>query len=123
MNRRAQKLGHRPAPEYRIWLSYLGFLFASVGFVIFGVQVQNIGKVYNVSPIVGVGIAAFGHQIITTSLVTCEYGPRFQQEHCSSVASTDAVDSLPEHSASIGVFFNLVRSTWGWIGPFWFPNM
>lgn len=28
-----------------------------------------------------------------------------------------------EHSASIGVFVNVVRSTWGFIGPFWFPDM
>jgi hypothetical protein len=27
------------------------------------------------------------------------------------------------HSSSVGVFVNLLRSTWGFIGPFWFPAM
>lgn len=36
---------------------------------------------------------------------------------------TYAVDCHTEHSASIGVFVNVVRSTWGFIGPFWFPDM
>lgn len=51
------------------------------------------------------GIAAAGNQLITTVLVTY------------------AVDCHIEHSASIGVFVNVVRSTWGFIGPFWFPDM
>lgn len=50
-------------------------------------------------------ISAVGNQIVTTVLVTY------------------AIDSHVEHSASIGVFVNLVRSTWGFIGPFWFPDM
>ena len=50
-------------------------------------------------------ISAVGNQIVTTVLVTY------------------AIDSHIEHSASIGVFVNLVRSTWGFIGPFWFPDM
>jgi len=36
---------------------------------------------------------------------------------------TYAVDCHHEHAASIGVFINLVRSSWGFIGPFWFPDM
>ena len=35
----------------------------------------------------------------------------------------DAIDCHPEHSGSIGVFVNMIRSTWGFIGPFWFPDM
>ncbi|ETS86270.1 hypothetical protein PFICI_00098 [Pestalotiopsis fici W106-1] len=60
---------------------------------------------YNVTPVVGLGIAAFGNQVISTVLVTY------------------AVDCHDELAASIGVFINFVRSTWGFIGPFWFPYM
>lgn len=43
---------------------------------------------------VGIAISAFGNQIITAVLVTY------------------AVDCHQEYAASIGVFINLVRSTW-----------
>jgi hypothetical protein len=36
---------------------------------------------------------------------------------------TYAIDSMVEHSSSIGVFVNVVRSTWAFTGPFWFPDM
>ncbi|KAI9815933.1 MAG: hypothetical protein M1827_001925 [Pycnora praestabilis] len=107
MNRRTKQLnGQRPSPEYRLWSSYLGFLMVMVGLVVFGVKLQQAPPLHwNVTPIVGIAIAAFGNQVITTVLVTY------------------AVDCHPEHSASIGVFINLIRSTWGFIGPFWFPDM
>ena len=73
MNRRARSLGHRPAPEYRLWCSYIGFLTAIVGQVVFFIQLNDIRKHYNVTPIIGVGIASFGNQVVTTVLVTCKY--------------------------------------------------
>lgn len=54
---------------------------------------------------IGIAIAAVGNQIVTTVLVTY------------------AIDSYIEHSSSIGVFVNVVRSTWGFIGPFWYTDM
>lgn len=75
MNRRARALGHRPAPEYRLWSSYLGFLTAIIGQIVFLIQLNNIGKHYNVTPTLGVGIAAFGNQVVTTVLVTCKCYP------------------------------------------------
>lgn len=96
----------RPQPEYRLWLSYAGFVLCIVGLIVFGVQTTNLSPTgYNVTPIIGIAIAAVGNQLITTVLVTY------------------AVDSHPEHSSSIGVFVNLVRSTWGFIVPFWSPYM
>jgi hypothetical protein len=99
MRRASAKLGRNRhvAPEHRIWVSYPGFLTVIVGLVVFCVQVDKL-RSYNVTPIVGIAIAAFGNQIITTVLVTY------------------AVDSHHEHAASIGVFINLVRSIWGFIG-------
>ncbi|KXT02868.1 hypothetical protein AC578_1811 [Pseudocercospora eumusae] len=107
MGRKAKSLGYRsPQPEYRLWLSYGGFLLAMVGLIIFGVRFEQTPEGHwNVTPIVGIAIAAVGNQIVTTTLVTY------------------AIDCHVEHSASIGVFVNAIRSTWGFIGPFWFPDM
>jgi multidrug resistance protein len=106
MNKRTQKLGRRPPPEYRLWLSYVGFLLAMVGLIIFSVRLQQATTgVWNITPIIGIAISAVGNQIVTTVLVTY------------------AIDSYVEHSSSIGVFINVVRSTWAFLGPFWFPDM
>jgi hypothetical protein len=125
MNKRTQKLGRRPEPEYRLWLSYIGFVLAMVGLILFSVRLQQAAQgVWNITPIVstsrnnpkqislltpisqiGIAISAVGNQIVTTVLVTY------------------AIDSMVEHSSSIGVFVNVVRSTWAFIGPFWFPDM
>ncbi|KAF2089127.1 synaptic vesicle transporter [Saccharata proteae CBS 121410] len=108
INRKTRKNGNgfRPPPEYRLWLSYFGFLLCIVGIVVFGVRVQQAPEgQWNVTPIVGIGISSVGAQIVTTVLVTY------------------AVDCHPESSSSIGVFVNVVRSTWAFIGPFWFPDM
>lgn len=102
MSWRARRIGHSPKPEFRLWLSYIGFLLAIAGMIIFLVcteQAQD-GK-WTVVPVVGTGIAAFGNQIVTT------------------VLTTYAVDTYPEDAGSVGVFINFVRSTWGFIGPFW----
>ncbi|KAJ5183876.1 hypothetical protein N7492_001492 [Penicillium capsulatum] len=106
MNARARHIGHKPAPEYRLWLSYIGFLLAIAGMVVFLVCTEQAtpGK-WTVKPIVGTGIAAFGNQVVTT------------------VLTTYAVDTHPQDAGSVGVFINFVRSTWGFIGPFWFPSM
>ena len=84
-------------PEHRIWVSYVGFATVICGLVVFTVQADEI-RSYNVSPIVGLAIAAFGNQIVTTVLVTY------------------AVDCHHEHSASIGVFVTFVRNMWAFTG-------
>ncbi|PWY67910.1 MFS general substrate transporter [Aspergillus heteromorphus CBS 117.55] len=106
MNIRAKRIGHRPEPEYRLWLSYIGYLLTIAGMVVFLVCTENAteGK-WTVSPVIGTGIAAFGNQVVTTVLITY------------------AVDTYPVDAGSVGVFINFVRSTWGFIGPFWFPDM
>jgi hypothetical protein len=87
-------------PEHRIWLSYPGFVCVVVGLVVFCVQTDKAAEKgrWDVTPIVGIAIAGFGNQIITTVLTT----------YC--------VDCHAEVAGSIGVFINLVRSTWGFIG-------
>ena len=115
--------GVRPPPEFRLWLSYGGYLLAICGVVVFLVQIENAAPLHwNVSPIIGASIAAAGNQIITTVLITY------------------AVDCYAEQAATVGVFITFVRQTWGFIGPFvsriairdripdadyfqWFPQM
>ncbi|KIW01524.1 uncharacterized protein PV09_07002 [Verruconis gallopava] len=91
-------------PEFRLWLSYFGYMLAMVGLIVFGVRTAQ-AKTWNVTPIVGIGIAAAGNQIVTT------------------ICMTYMVDMHQNHSSSIGAFVNVVRSTWGFICPFWLPDM
>ncbi|KAF2448098.1 MFS general substrate transporter [Karstenula rhodostoma CBS 690.94] len=96
----------RPAPEFRLWLTYLGYALVVCGIVVFLVRIeQAVPLEWNVTPVVGVAIAAAGNQIVTTVLITY------------------AVDCYHEEAGSIGVFISFVRQIWGFIGPFWFPRM
>ncbi|OBT90698.1 hypothetical protein VE02_00518 [Pseudogymnoascus sp. 03VT05] len=106
MNHRAKKIGRAPAPEFRLWLSYPGFLLGIMGIVVFLVRTAQAPELHwNISPVIGIAFAGGGNQIITTVLITY------------------AVDCHPQESASIGVFITFVRQMWGFIGPFWFPAM
>ena len=99
---RKRKTNTTPRPEFRLWLSYPGYLLTICGVVVFLVRIEQAPSLHwNVTPIVGAAIAAVGNQIITTILVTY------------------AVDCYREEAASVGVFITLVRQTWGFIGPFW----
>jgi hypothetical protein len=102
MNRRAKKTGRSPLPEFRLWLSYSGFLLAITGMVVFLVRTAQAPDLHwNITPVIGIAIAGAGNQIVTTVLITY------------------AVDCHPKESASIGVFITFVRQIWGFIGPFW----
>lgn len=94
-----------PQPEFRLWLGYPGFLLTICGIVVYLVQIGAAGHTWNITPTVGMGIAAGGNQIVTT------------------IMTTYAVDCYRDDAAAIGVFINFVRSTWGFIGPFWFSEM
>jgi hypothetical protein len=103
MRRGAKKVvGGKPAPEFRLWLSYIGYALAICGTVVFLVRIEQApeGR-WNVTPVVGAGIAAAGNQIVTTVLITY------------------AVDCYHEEAGSIGVFITFVRQTLGFTGPFW----
>ncbi|TQV92197.1 MFS multidrug transporter [Cordyceps javanica] len=96
--------GRRPPPERRLWLTYVGYAWGICGIVVFLVMSVQL-RAYNVSPVVGAGIAAAGNQVVTTVLINY------------------AVDCYPEDAASVGVFITFVRQIWSFIGPFWFPQM
>lgn len=99
---RQKRTGQPPAPEYRLWLSYIGHALTICGIVVFAVQLGKPGNKWNVTPIVGAAIAAGGNQIVTTINITY------------------AVDCYRADAASVGVFITFVRQTWGFIGPFWY---
>ncbi|RYC83295.1 hypothetical protein BFJ63_vAg13824 [Fusarium oxysporum f. sp. narcissi] len=106
MNRHARKTGCKAQPEYRLWFSYLGFMLAIAGVVVFLVQIQLAPQDHwNITPVIGIALAGAGNQIATTVLVTY------------------AVDRHPQEAASIGVFVTFIRQVWAFIGPFWFPPM
>lgn len=105
MKIRSRKIHRNPDPEYRLWLSYIGFILSIVGYVVFLVRTEQAGKHWNITPIIGAAIAAAGNQIVTTVLITY------------------SVDSNIDEAASVGVFITFVRQIWGFIGPFWFPYM
>ncbi|KAJ5880480.1 uncharacterized protein N7473_011533 [Penicillium subrubescens] len=105
MAQRQKKIGAPPAAEYRLWLSYIGHALTIVGVAVFAVQLGKAGDKWNITPIIGAAIAAGGNQIVTTINITY------------------AVDCYRADAASVGVFITFVRQTWGFIGPFWFPQM
>ena len=124
--RHARSTG-KAEPTFRLWMSYSGFAGAIAGLLVWGLCIQfaQVG-VWNVGPAVGAGIANFGFQIVNTTLITY------------------VVERHREHSGQVGVLFNLVKQTWGFvrtvnlpagflrdmanhnisqIGPFYFPMM
>lgn len=72
MGRRTKKQGGvRPSPEYRLWLSYSGYILAIIGLIVFLVQIEAAAPLHwNISPIIGSAIAGAGNQIVTTVLIT-----------------------------------------------------
>ncbi|KAE8317395.1 major facilitator superfamily domain-containing protein [Aspergillus transmontanensis] len=102
---RAKRTNRPVAPEHRLWLSYPGLTMAIVGIIVFLVQLNNASSHWTITPLLGVAIAAVGNQIITT------------------VNITYAVDCYRSEAASVGVFITFVRQIWGFLGPFWFPEM
>ncbi|PHH61397.1 hypothetical protein CDD81_422 [Ophiocordyceps australis] len=102
---RERRIAKAPHAEFRLWLSYPGFALAICGVVVYLAQLDKASNKWNVTPLVGSGIAAAGNQIVSTVLITY------------------AVDCYPLEAASVAVFVNFVRQTWGFIGPFWFPQM
>uniref|UniRef100_A0A060T9Y3 ARAD1D18524p n=1 Tax=Blastobotrys adeninivorans TaxID=409370 RepID=A0A060T9Y3_BLAAD len=106
MNWRVKKRGGVRIIEDRLWISYNGFIFIMFGIIIWGVRTQQAeqGK-WNVTPLVGAAFASAGLQMVTTVLITY------------------TIDADPTKSAESGLFTNLVRQVWSFIGPFYFPDM
>ncbi|KAJ5666577.1 hypothetical protein N7462_010986, partial [Penicillium macrosclerotiorum] len=103
LKRMHQRRGYsRPAD--RLWLSYIAFGTIIAGLMTWGFQLQH-ATVWNVTPCIGAAIASFGNQMQTTILTTF------------------AVESKKERAAEVGVFVNICRQIYGFLGPFYFPDM
>ncbi|KAL2793297.1 MFS general substrate transporter [Aspergillus keveii] len=89
----------------RLWLSYIGYATVVAGLLVWGIQLEKADRTWNVTPCVGAAIASFGNQVITTILIAF------------------AVDSYKERATDVGVCINLYRQIYGFIGPFYFPDM
>lgn len=90
-------------PQFRLWLTYPGFITSIIGLVVFGCQVQNLDH-YNITPLIGLVISSFGLQLITTTLIS--YG----------------VD-ITNKSSDVALFMTAIRQTLAFAGPFYFPPM
>lgn len=102
MNMRQKKIQRKPEPEFRLWLSYLGYTLSIVGIIVFLVCTEKSKQgQWNIVPVIGIALGAAGNQIITTVLITY------------------AVDCYSKEAASIGVVITFVRQIWGFLGPFW----
>ena len=102
MWQRQKRTGKAPAPEFRLWLSYIGHALAICGMVVFTIMLGQASETWTITPVVGAAIASAGNQIVTT------------------VNITYAVDCYRTEAASVGVFITFVRQIWGFIGPFWY---
>ncbi|KAG7661564.1 uncharacterized protein J8A68_004933 [[Candida] subhashii] len=90
----------------RIWVSYNGYLLCIVGLIIWGVFLQEakMGH-WNIRPLIGAAIAAAGNNIVAT------------------VMTTFAIDCVPEKAPDVGLYLNFARNIYGFLGPFYFPQM
>ncbi|KAJ5088891.1 hypothetical protein N7456_012507, partial [Penicillium angulare] len=103
LRRVRQRKGYsRPAD--RLWLTYIAFSTVIAGLLTWGFQLQHATK-WNVTPCVGAAIASFGCQSLTTLLTTF------------------AVESENDRASEVGVFVNFFRQIYGFLGPFYFPDM
>ncbi|KAJ5676461.1 uncharacterized protein N7477_002094 [Penicillium maclennaniae] len=101
---RLRKTRKHSCPADRLWLSYIAFSTVISGLLTWGFQLQHATS-WNVTPCVGAAIASFGNQMQTT------------------IFTTFAVESKQERSAQVGVFVNICRQLFGFLGPFYFPQM
>ncbi|KAJ5452820.1 Translation elongation/initiation factor/Ribosomal beta-barrel [Penicillium cf. griseofulvum] len=75
MNRRTvEKQRHAMNPKNYLIASYLGFVSMIVGLVVFCVLLGNtLPMHYKVSPIIGIGVAGFGNQLVSNFLINCKF--------------------------------------------------
>ncbi|PRQ71468.1 Major facilitator superfamily domain-containing protein [Rhodotorula toruloides] len=100
---RTKRAGGNREPEMRLPFGLPGFILGAVGILIFGVQLQNTAAGHwNVTPIIGVAIAVFGTQIVTT------------------VCYAYAIESVPKAiQYRVSPFIAFVRQLYAFTAPFY----
>ncbi|KAJ5998157.1 hypothetical protein N7522_009817 [Penicillium canescens] len=86
-------------PADRLWLSYIAFGTIFAGLLTWGFQLQH-ATTWNVTPCIGAAIASL-----------------------TTILTTFAVESKKERASQVGVFVNVCRQIYGFLGPFYFPDM
>ncbi|GAA6040073.1 hypothetical protein JCM8097_004768 [Rhodosporidiobolus ruineniae] len=100
---RTRKAGGERDSVWRLPFALPGYLLGAVGVIIFGVQLQNMQEGHwNVTPIVGVAIAVFSLQLVTTTTYAF------------------AVESQPPHLAGrVPPFISFLRQLQAFVAPFY----
>ncbi|RLV95268.1 Efflux pump vrtL [Spathaspora sp. JA1] len=91
--------------SFRIWITYPGFITSIIGIVEFGVQIDRAEHKWNITPLIGLAISAFGFQILTSPLIAY------------------SMDTTPTRASEVALFMTMMRQTLGFIGPFYYPLM
>lgn len=90
--------------SFRLWVTYPGFATSVIGIIVFGVQIDKI-TTYNITPLIGLAICAFGLQVMTSPLIA----------YCITVD--------PPMASDIILFVSFCRQTLAFLGTLWFPPM
>ncbi|GJN90621.1 hypothetical protein Rhopal_003633-T1 [Rhodotorula paludigena] len=103
---RTKRANGNREPEMRLPFGLPGFILALVGILVFGIQLQNTESGHwNVTPIIGVGIAIFGLQLVTT------------------VVYAYVVESQPASlQGRVPPFVAAVRQLWAFLAPFYLED-
>ncbi|GAA5867166.1 hypothetical protein JCM8547_006261 [Rhodosporidiobolus lusitaniae] len=103
MRYRTKRANGNREPEFRLPFALPGYLFGAVGIIVFGIQLQNMTPGHwNVTPVVGVAIAIFGLQLVTTT------------------AYSYALESQPAHLVGrVAPFISFVRQIYAFTAPFY----
>ncbi|KAJ4463904.1 major facilitator superfamily domain-containing protein [Lentinula lateritia] len=105
MQYRVKRADGKREVEWRLPFAIPGFFIAILGLMVLGVCLQNTQSgVWNITPDIGSAIALFGQQIVTT------------------VCTTYAIESQPEHTGQAALLVALIRQTYAFTGPFYFTN-
>ena len=103
VKRERRRLGHDPEPEVRLRAIWPGEILVPAGLLIYGFTLQY--HTVWIAPILGMGIACFGLQIITT------------------VIYTYAIDCYRTESAEIAQLINFFRQEFGFTFAFYVVKM
>lgn len=101
----AKRNGQRVIAD-RLWVCYNGYILVIVGLLVWGIYLfKATPGHWSIKPLVGAAIAAAGNNIVAT------------------VVTTFAIDNAPHKAGDVGLYINFVRSLFGFLGPFYFPDM
>ncbi|OAP59407.1 hypothetical protein AYL99_06705 [Fonsecaea erecta] len=103
VTRERKRLGHDPEPEVRLRAIWMGEIIVPAGLLIYGFCLQY--RTVWIAPILGMGVACFGLQIITTTTYTY------------------AIDCYRTESSEVAQLFNFIRQEIGFTFAFYVVHL